>query len=452
MSSASDVERARQHKDRAAELLIKGKAAAALSELKKALQLAPEDQAARKKMADLLAKEGRGHEAVAEYQHLAGRYAADGQLVQAIAVSKLILQIDPAHRQTQETLASLYSRRQDRTGGTWLERIPSNMAGALNVKHVKKEPEPVAAPETPVEVADEDVEQIPAPVEVEIEVEIDVATLPPSPLFSDLPREIFIDLLEKVVLRTVPDGEPVVREGERGDAMYVISQGRVNVVRSFGKPDMKTVAEMGEGTFFGEIGLVADVPRLASVVANGEVMVLEVTREMMQELQQRHPELEQLVQRFYKERLLANLLRSSPLFSGLAAKDQLEVVDRFDLRSVEEGRLLLVENQPGAGLFVLLRGRCAAFHTDPVGAEERYPDLGEGDVFGEISLLFNRPATATVRAEASCLLLTLDAQTFREKVLSNARAAAHIAALSAERLARTARMLEEESHRWGSLV
>ena len=123
------VDKAREAKDKGAHLLEKGKTEAALKEFQRAVELVPDDVAARKKVAELLSKLGKKDQAVVQYQHLAGRYAADGQLAQAIAVSKLILQLDPKHTQTQETLALPPSRGRALSLGLLNPSIPLKKLG-----------------------------------------------------------------------------------------------------------------------------------------------------------------------------------------------------------------------------------------------------------------------------------------------------------------------------------
>jgi CRP-like cAMP-binding protein len=428
-------ERARRHKDQGQALLVAGKLDGALLQFRQALTAEPGDVSARRRVAEILARLDRRPEAVAEYQHLAGRYAADGQLVQAMAVCKVILSLDPRHAQTQEILAGLYAQRQDRTH--WTERLPKSMAGALS------QPRPTAP--APAEVPAEEDGVPPPAVEVEIEVappepeelDLDVQELPPTPLFSDLPAEVFVGLLNTVTLRTASGGETVVREGERGDAMFVIAQGELDVVRDLGSDHPRTVATMGPGTFFGEVGLVAEVPRLASVVARGDCELLEVTREMLRGLGERFPGLPALVERFFKERLLANVLRSSPLFQALDAGATRALVDRFCLRTEPAGATLLAQGQPGPGLYLLLRGQCSVTHEEDGRPLARYPDMAEGALFGEISALHGSPATATVRATSDCLLLFLDRQGLAAHLLAHPASASALQQLGAQRLERT---------------
>src|SRR5713226_5166209 len=123
----------------------------------------------------------------------------------------------------------------------------------------------------------------------------------------ELPRELMVELLQRLSLRSAEQGEAIVVEGEPGASMFVLVHGAVQVVRQLPGGEPRVMDEMEEGSIFGEIALLADVPRVASVIASEESLVLEVSRELLDEMSNRHKALPELLQRFYKERLLANL-------------------------------------------------------------------------------------------------------------------------------------------------
>ena len=79
-------EKVRKLKEEASRLIAKGRIAEAAGEYVKIVKSDPRDLTARQKLAELHARLGRVPEAVAEYQSVAGSYAADGLLLKAIAV------------------------------------------------------------------------------------------------------------------------------------------------------------------------------------------------------------------------------------------------------------------------------------------------------------------------------------------------------------------------------
>jgi voltage-gated potassium channel len=91
------------------------------------------------------------------------------------------------------------------------------------------------------------------------------------PLFSHLEAASIAGLVAMLRARTVPAGTTIIRQGDRGDAMYFIASGAVDVVTSGSK--MRLV----EGDFFGEMALLSREPRSATVTAAGatDLLVLE---------------------------------------------------------------------------------------------------------------------------------------------------------------------------------
>ena len=73
------------------------------------------------------------------------------------------------------------------------------------------------------------------------------------------------------------DGDTIVREGDPGNSMYVIQDGKVEVVRSLNGKAVR-LAVLGQGDFFGEISLFRNEKRSATVRAMGDVRVITVER------------------------------------------------------------------------------------------------------------------------------------------------------------------------------
>lgn len=73
------------------------------------------------------------------------------------------------------------------------------------------------------------------------------------------------------------DGEPIVRQGEMGDCMFVIQQGTVEVLREEAGQTFR-LTELGAGEIFGEMALCEKEPRSATVRAVGEVRALTVDK------------------------------------------------------------------------------------------------------------------------------------------------------------------------------
>lgn len=139
--------------------------------------------------------------------------------------------------------------------------------------------------------------------------------------------------------------------------------------------------------------------------------------------------------------VVAHLLRSSPLFARLEQPLLQRVSESFKPCTADPGEQILTRGQPAQALYLLLRGRCTVFHQHVDGHETAYPDLAEGDVFGEVALLRSKLVTASVRAATACLLLKLDRWTFEQLIAAEPGLRRELQRMGAERLCRTALLL-----------
>jgi CRP-like cAMP-binding protein len=232
---------------------------------------------------------------------------------------------------------------------------------------------------------------------------------PPFPLLSDLPREAFLELLARMSVVRLGPGEMVLREGEAGDACYLIASGTLRVLKAG-----IDVAHLGPGTFFGEFAVLADQRRHASVETLEPVELLEIRRALLDELVSAHPGVARTLRTFYRERLMSTLLQTAPFFTGLSAEDRKTIVERFRPRRFGRGANIIDEGSAGGGLYLILVGEVHVVR----GSKEEVilGKLGEGSYFGEMSLLKGGVASATVRAARMTEVVQLPPRDFYEIV------------------------------------
>lgn len=246
-----------------------------------------------------------------------------------------------------------------------------------------------------------------------------------------------------VCTRYLQAGQVVVREGDPGHSMFVVLEGRVAVLRGNDGAANTEVGRLGAGEFFGELALLTGTKRTATVVTVEDVVLLELTQAGVRELGKDYGVKGDQMQLAAKERLLADTLRSNPLIAALPPEVQHELGDAFIPCTIPAGETLLTRGQPGDALYVLLRGQCEVFHTHSDGRQTSFPLLEEGALFGEISLLRSRLATATVRTVTPCTLLKLEREVFRKAFLGQPDLRGALVRLGLERLKHTLEVMGE---------
>jgi cAMP-dependent protein kinase regulator len=263
-----------------------------------------------------------------------------------------------------------------------------------------------------------------------------------APIFSELHPDDFRAFVNKLGRRVYRAGEVVIEEGTHGRAMFAIARGRVSVQRRR-QSQNEEVAQMGEGEFFGEMALVANVPRLASVRALEECELLELTAANLDDLCSLAPQIRDVLVRFYKERLLENLLRSTEILRLMPRRSQHVLLDLLELRTAPAGVRLLEQGRDGAGIFVILRGQCQASHRDEKGSVTPYPLMQEGELFGELSHLQQAPVSADVTTLTPCVLLVLPPRFIDDVLLAEPDVRAKIYEVAGQRARRTRDLLSQ---------
>lgn len=104
----------------------------------------------------------------------------------------------------------------------------------------------------------------------------------------------------------------------------------------------------------------------------------------------------------------AKWLSEMPLFKDVDASTLAELATLFASEQVPEERDIICEGDPGDRFYILVRGK-----AEVLKASKRAAVLQDGDYFGEIALLSNRPRNATVRSLTPCVCLTLQRDRFR---------------------------------------
>lgn len=132
---------------------------------------------------------------------------------------------------------------------------------------------------------------------------VDAARLRQLPIFAGIAGEHLEQIAPLFVTETYEQGQTIVREREEGDKLYMIARGVVEVVKEAGMPRPTRVAVLDDGDHFGEISLLRNIPRTATIVALAPSVLLSLRREQLFRLTARFPRLLEALEQKMNERL-----------------------------------------------------------------------------------------------------------------------------------------------------
>lgn len=261
----------------------------------------------------------------------------------------------------------------------------------------------------------------------------DPSARPPLPLFADLERDAFVDLVELVDYRELQGGEVMCHEGQASDRITVLVAGKAEVTRRVdGEP--KTLAFLGGGSIFGEITMLTGAPPTSTITAVSECDVLEIEREDLNQLARTWPSVPAVLATFAQQRMARNLIATSPLFAQVPEVERAELLGRFEFRAVAAGEKVITEGEQVQGLVLVLAGELVVQKEDPAGGVVSLSILREGDIAGEIALLKGLRATATVAASRKTAIAVLARGPFEELLKQHPKIRDYLDGLSDRRL------------------
>jgi CRP-like cAMP-binding protein len=256
-----------------------------------------------------------------------------------------------------------------------------------------------------------DIEEIPLP-EPRALGQAAAEALAATPLFSGLSQEALGSLVSELQLVQLVKNEVLFHEGDPGDALYVIVEGELSV-QAEGPPRVE-MARMGAGAFLGEVALMTDQPRSATVTSIGDAELLRIDRPTLKRVLASHGEVLAAVLRFVRERLVDRWTRTSPLFRPFNPNERATLASKFKFLEIDAGRVLLASGVRPDGLYIVLAGQFLVRR-----GTQQLATLGPGDLIGETALLSGNPLSVEVVARGKSLALCLPAGEFREVIMTH---------------------------------
>ena len=385
-------------KSHALRLFSRGEALPALRIYDAIVAGAPLDFEARLKVSDCLIALGHAPQAIEVLRAVAWYCLKSGHPLAAVVSARVIESLGGEFDDLQAALVVRYGQESEMIG-KFAARI-NLPAGTLEIAppnlQVPPAPDFVERASQRARTATDTFDEYPAAVHA-------------IPLLSELSEAAFRRVLGTLVVRRLPHGTMVIREGEPGQSFFFVASGEVRVYDTeTGTNRQKDLARLHENAIFGEMALLSARPRSASVEVIGEADLLEVTRESLAALAGELEQVAAALSGFTRDRLLSNMMATNPLFRPFSRTQQRDLLRRFTAHDVAPGTPIIRQGDEGRGLFVVLSGEVEVAASGD-GSAEATPlaTLRAGDLFGEMSLMRGGPTSATVQAASPATVLFL---------------------------------------------
>jgi cAMP-dependent protein kinase regulator len=222
-------------------------------------------------------------------------------------------------------------------------------------------------------------------------------------LFQHLEPEELTQVLDAMFLVKNSAGDMIIKQGDEGDNFYCIHSGTVEVIVNDEK-----VSEISEGGSFGELALIYNQPRAASIRAKTDTQLWAIDNGTYRRILMGST----MRKRKQYEEFLANV----KILNSLDKWERLAVADALEPCNFEDGTDIVKQGEPGNEFFIIIEGKAVVNKKNEAGEVSKVNELGPADYFGEIALLNKEGRAATVTASGPVKAAKMDRERF-ERVL-----------------------------------
>lgn len=255
-------------------------------------------------------------------------------------------------------------------------------------------------------------------------------------LFSTLDAALLRELAAELTVVSLSSDETLIRQGEVGDSMYVVLEGRLRVIVEDEAGQAHFRRLVGVHETIGEIALLTGQTRTATIVADAQVTVARLSKVKFEQLTSRSPHVAQAlataITTLIQRRQLQNALNNARLFKTMDRELRQALESELEVLSLQSGERLFRQGDAGDGMYIIISGRLRIVLEDGEQKDEQREDeeiarpdgqaghllrtLGRGETLGEISLLTQEPRTATVYAIRDTAVARLSLESYERLV------------------------------------
>lgn len=221
-------------------------------------------------------------------------------------------------------------------------------------------------------------------------------------IFRSLEPEQMHCVLDAMFERQVHPGDHVIDQGDDGDNFYVIDGGKYDI-----HVDNKLVGNYEDSGSFGELALMYNMPRAATIIATTDGTLWAMDRLTFRRIV--------LKNAYNKRKVYETLLENVPMLKTLNPYERMNIADALFSKTFEAGDVIITQGDNADCMFFIEEGEVKITvknKVSPTGEEVEVKRCTNGMYFGELALVTHKPRAATVYAVVKTRVAVLDVHAF----------------------------------------
>ncbi|KAG2184313.1 hypothetical protein INT44_009328 [Umbelopsis vinacea] len=223
-------------------------------------------------------------------------------------------------------------------------------------------------------------------------------------LFKNFDEEQYQDVVNAMEEKRVPANTTVIEQGAVGDFFYIVESGSLDCFISKDNATPHKVTEYSAGGSFGELALMYNAPRAATLITTSESVLWALDRVTFRSILMENTS--------RKRRMYESFLEEVPLLRSLEPYERHKIADALESVYFDDGEEVVKEGDVGDTFYMVESGQAIAYKNGPDGAKQQVYRYEKGGYFGELALLNDSPRAATVVAVGRLKCATLGKKAF----------------------------------------
>lgn len=200
-------------------------------------------------------------------------------------------------------------------------------------------------------------------------------------LFATLDQAELDEMIDVMAMTTVQAGDAVIAQGTPGNCFYVLESGNCDII-----VDNVLVGKYSNGDAFGELALLYNCPRAATIRATTGCILWSVERTTFRKIMATAASTTQLSR--------VNFLKNVELLQRLSDHQLQKVAAALKLQRFTDGEYIIRQGEVGNTFYIIVEGKVKCTSRGADGAEKELMMLNRGNYFGEMALMLNEPRQA----------------------------------------------------------